>query len=107
MSIPIIGQTRSWKEFKFVCQPVGKKPEILVPDAKPEITGWMIGFVGMRSDDTPVQSLNVIPLEQFGNLQQTLAIIGTITQMFESFRTCACLAGKPCHQHQNVNQRPS
>lgn len=107
MSIPIIGRTRSWQQVRFVCQPVGKPPTILAPGAQPEITGWMIGFEGLRSDDMPVRSLAVIPLTAFTNVQETFKFIGMATQAFESFRTCACLPSKPCPQHTQENQRPS
>jgi hypothetical protein len=101
-SLPIIGQTRTWKEFRFVCQAVGKPPRIAAPGAQPEITGFMIGFQGLRSDDLPVQSLNVIPLEQFKDVQTTLTFVGICTQQFESFRTCSCLPKHPCDLHKQL-----
>lgn len=98
--IPIIGQTRAWKNLRFICQPTGRMPAVAMPGAQPELTGFMIGFEGVRSDDVPVQSLTVVPLDKFTSIGETLRIVGVITQGFESYRTCDCQPTRPCALHQ-------
>lgn len=101
MTIPIIGQTRSWKTLQFGFQPILKPPVIASPHTQPEVVGWQCGFLAMRSDDLPVQSSCTIDVAKVTR-DPIGSVLGVMQQMLvnlESFRTCACVPGASCPAH--------
>ena len=104
-AIPIIGKTKTWKDVKFVFNPMGHPP--LVAGGQPTITAWIFGFMGVRSDDFPVNCLTAVTVEKLSSPEAIFKAITVMTDNFESFRNCRCLPEHPCDQHKDVVQRPS
>lgn len=104
--IPIIGQTRHWKAVQFTFAGIGRPPAVLAPGEQPEVVGFQIGFVGTRSDDTPIQCYSVIELAGLAKVDNPIVAVFKVVEAtmknFETFRTCNCLPAAPCNLHRQV-----
>jgi len=105
-NIPIIGQTRAWKELRFEFQPIVEPPPPEFPDANPRIVGWQFGFVGIRSDGIACMAPIIIKPEQVpaeASIPTLFKMVQVAAQHFESYRQCECRAGEVCRIHRPMH----
>ena len=109
--IPIIGRSGSWSELHFGFQPLVKAPLIDSPVSKPELIGWGIRMMGVRSDGTPVIQDAIIDIAKITKdpIATVLSVVQTLVGNFDTFRNCSCVPGSVCQLHtpQKTSGRPS
>ena len=110
MTVPIIGQTRSWKQVRFGFQAIEAPVIEFLVEPKKEVVGWQVALQGLRSDDQPIRVQATIDVREITKdpmgtaFQVVLSLVGEL----DTYRECPCSReGGPCSRHATKQPRAS
>ncbi len=108
-SIPIIGQTRTWKAVGMLpwgrIDPLSTMPNGMLVQEQFPLGLVMTGLTATRSDDLPIVIQLPIDVRTLQNPERLGSMFARAYQMLNSYLQCACVPAGACVLHANPMTR--